>query len=293
MRGLQKYHKSPPPRNSATAQHQSFCWISAPESFLRGSTVKGSWIHLNYTWVWSGNRIENCHEASPKYFPLLPHLKVSHKHIRSKIPCQIKCKFSSFSWRYSAGMAELRIWSNSGQNEPLIAYLKTCLPKLFLITLIRFEFLRISFWKLPDTYCIYVSCETLPLWGPCACWCFITVTPPPVWLPSLEAVPSLLCPTAGTFKARGFPWVVGRRSVSGWPRKEQGGSWIEVGAWAVAGSRGWGFIPWYRTVSAPGNCFPHPVYASRLRPSTLPTLSEVSKRGWRQGVGDQQRPKYS
>ena len=36
-------------------------------------------------------------------------------------------------------------------------------------TVSRFRFLRINFRKLPDTYCICVSCVTLPGWGPCPC----------------------------------------------------------------------------------------------------------------------------
>ena len=32
-----------------------------------------------------------------------------------------------------------------------------------------YQFLRINFRKLPDTYCICVSCVTLPGWDPCPC----------------------------------------------------------------------------------------------------------------------------
>ena len=39
----------------------------------------------------------------------------------------------------------------------------------FPITVSRFRFLRINFRKLPDTYCICVSCVTLPGWDPCPC----------------------------------------------------------------------------------------------------------------------------
>ena len=48
---------------------------------------------------------------------------------------------------------------------------------IFRITVSRFRFLRIKFRKLPDTYCICVSCVTLPGWDPCP-WriIFITVT---------------------------------------------------------------------------------------------------------------------
>ena len=35
-------------------------------------------------------------------------------------------------------------------------------PYIFEITVTRSELFRINFGKLPDTYCIYVSCETLP-----------------------------------------------------------------------------------------------------------------------------------
>ena len=37
---------------------------------------------------------------------------------------------------------------------------------IFEITLTQSELFRINFGKLPDTYCIYVSCETLPAWEP-------------------------------------------------------------------------------------------------------------------------------
>ena len=47
----------------------------------------------------------------------------------------------------------------------------TCPKKIFSnyfpITVSRFRFLRIKFRKLPDTYCICVSCVTLPGWDPC------------------------------------------------------------------------------------------------------------------------------
>ena len=39
----------------------------------------------------------------------------------------------------------------------------------FPITVSRFRFLRINFRKLPGTYCICVSCVTLPGWDPCPC----------------------------------------------------------------------------------------------------------------------------
>ena len=39
----------------------------------------------------------------------------------------------------------------------------------FLITVTRFEIFRINFRKLPDTYCMCVSCVTLSAWEPCPC----------------------------------------------------------------------------------------------------------------------------
>ena len=46
---------------------------------------------------------------------------------------------------------------------------KICYPNYFLITVARFEIVRINFRKLPVTYCIRVSCATLPAWDPFPC----------------------------------------------------------------------------------------------------------------------------
>ena len=46
---------------------------------------------------------------------------------------------------------------------------KKLFSNYFPITVSRFRFLRINFRKLPDTYCICVSCVTLPGWDPCPC----------------------------------------------------------------------------------------------------------------------------
>ena len=48
-----------------------------------------------------------------------------------------------------------------------ITYPKKLFSNYFPITVSRFRFLRINFRKLPDTYCICVSCVTLPGWDPC------------------------------------------------------------------------------------------------------------------------------
>ena len=50
-----------------------------------------------------------------------------------------------------------------------ITYPKNIFSNYFPITVSRFRFLRINFRKLPDTYCICVSCVTLPGWDPCPC----------------------------------------------------------------------------------------------------------------------------
>ena len=50
-----------------------------------------------------------------------------------------------------------------------ITYPKKIFSNYFPITVSRFRFLRINFRKLPDTYCICVSCVTLPGWDPCPC----------------------------------------------------------------------------------------------------------------------------
>ena len=60
-----------------------------------------------------------------------------------------------------------------------ITYPKKFYPNYFQIAVTRSEFFfRINFGKLPDTYCIYVSCETLPAKDPCPCRMvfFITFT---------------------------------------------------------------------------------------------------------------------
>ena len=44
------------------------------------------------------------------------------------------------------------------------------------ITVSRFRFLRINVRKSPDTYCMCVSCVTLPGWDPCPCRFFFIVT---------------------------------------------------------------------------------------------------------------------
>ena len=43
------------------------------------------------------------------------------------------------------------------------------LLEIFFITVTRFEIFRINFRILPDTYCICVSCVTLPAWDHCPC----------------------------------------------------------------------------------------------------------------------------
>ena len=50
-----------------------------------------------------------------------------------------------------------------------ITYPKRIFSNYFPITVSRFRFFRINFRKLPDTYCICVSCVTLPGWDPCPC----------------------------------------------------------------------------------------------------------------------------
>ena len=50
-----------------------------------------------------------------------------------------------------------------------ITYPKKIFSNYFPITVSRFRSLRINFRKLPDTYCICVSCVTLPGWDPCPC----------------------------------------------------------------------------------------------------------------------------
>ena len=58
-----------------------------------------------------------------------------------------------------------------------VTYPKKIFSNYFPITVSRFQFLRINFRKLPDTYCICVSCVTLPGWEPCSCRIiFFTVT---------------------------------------------------------------------------------------------------------------------
>ena len=58
-----------------------------------------------------------------------------------------------------------------------ITYPKKIFSNYFPITVSRFRSLRINFRKLPDTYCICVSCVTLPGWDPCPCRIiFFTVT---------------------------------------------------------------------------------------------------------------------
>ena len=49
---------------------------------------------------------------------------------------------------------------------------KKIFSNYFPITVSRFRFLRINFRKLPDTYCICVSCVALPGWDPCPCRIF-------------------------------------------------------------------------------------------------------------------------
>ena len=51
-----------------------------------------------------------------------------------------------------------------------MSYPKKFYSNYFLITATRTEIFRINFRKLPDTYCICVSCVTLPAWDPCPCW---------------------------------------------------------------------------------------------------------------------------
>ena len=46
---------------------------------------------------------------------------------------------------------------------------KKIFSNYFPITVSRLRLLRIKFRKLPDTYCICVSCVTLPGWDPCPC----------------------------------------------------------------------------------------------------------------------------
>ena len=41
--------------------------------------------------------------------------------------------------------------------------------RIIFITVARFEIFRINFQKLSDTYCICVSCVTLPAWDPYPC----------------------------------------------------------------------------------------------------------------------------
>ena len=51
-----------------------------------------------------------------------------------------------------------------------ITYPKKFYPNYFQITVTRSElFSSTNFRKLPDAYCIYVSCETLPAKDPCPC----------------------------------------------------------------------------------------------------------------------------
>ena len=50
-----------------------------------------------------------------------------------------------------------------------ITYPKKLFSNYFPITVSRFRSLRINFRKLPSTYCICVSCVTLPGWDPCPC----------------------------------------------------------------------------------------------------------------------------
>ena len=50
-----------------------------------------------------------------------------------------------------------------------ITYPKKLFSNEFPITVSRFRFLRMNFRKLPDTYCMCVSCVTLPSWDPCPC----------------------------------------------------------------------------------------------------------------------------
>ena len=47
-----------------------------------------------------------------------------------------------------------------------ITYPKKLFSNYFPITVSRFRFLQINLRKLPDTYCICVSCATLPGWDP-------------------------------------------------------------------------------------------------------------------------------
>ena len=66
---------------------------------------------------------------------------------------------------------------NSTIRHENITYPKKIFSNYFPITVSRFRFLRINIRKLPDTYCICVSCVTLPGWDPCPCRIiFITVT---------------------------------------------------------------------------------------------------------------------
>ena len=83
----------------------------------------------------------------------------------------------SFSSHEAGRKAILFVNPRSTIRHENITYPKKSFSNYFPITVSRFRFLRINFRKLPDTYCICVSCVTLPGWDPCPCRIiFFTVT---------------------------------------------------------------------------------------------------------------------
>ena len=88
---------------------------------------------------------------------------------------------TAFFWSLNAGhvLACGESWGTVVDCHKNIAYPKKKNSNYFPITVSRFPFVRINFRKLPDTYCICVSCVTLPGWDPCPCHFFFRY---PIWI---------------------------------------------------------------------------------------------------------------
>ena len=106
------------------------------------------------------------------YFPHVSHIWEGGVHFSANT-CRACIRTRANTGKYSWGIIYVVV---SGQGVIIyelitirhekITYPKKIFSNYFPITVSRFRFLRINFRKLPDTYCICVSCVTLPPLGP-------------------------------------------------------------------------------------------------------------------------------
>ena len=141
-----------------------FCLCDISERQLHNKNARGINIQLHAQQL----HINNCWGANCVILPapmVLSRIGAVSKALNRALTWQEGGQFCQEDRRFKGQGPALQKYIRHKN----ISYLKKFDSNYFLITVTRFEIFRINFRNLPDTYCIRVSCVTLPAWDPSPC----------------------------------------------------------------------------------------------------------------------------